>query len=70
MNAVTAMTQLFDAGLANPQLNYADSQQAFLNGEISDPRQRHLGRGFLHGGSCKGRSRAKQLLCRRLPVAL
>jgi multiple sugar transport system substrate-binding protein len=32
-NAVTAMTQLFDAGLANPQLNYADSQQAFLNGE-------------------------------------
>lgn len=32
-NAVTAITQLFDAGLANPQLNYADSQQAFLNGE-------------------------------------
>jgi multiple sugar transport system substrate-binding protein len=32
-NAVTAMTQLFDAGTANPQLNYADSQQAFLNGE-------------------------------------
>ncbi|RYG89306.1 extracellular solute-binding protein [Loktanella sp. IMCC34160] len=34
-NAVTAMTQLFDAGLANPQLNYADSQQAFLNGEAA-----------------------------------
>ncbi len=32
-NAVTAITQLFDAGFANPQLNYADSQQAFLNGE-------------------------------------
>lgn len=32
-NAVTAITQLFDAGLADPQLNYADSQQAFLNGE-------------------------------------
>jgi multiple sugar transport system substrate-binding protein len=32
-NAVTAITQLFDAELANPQLNYADSQQAFLNGE-------------------------------------
>jgi multiple sugar transport system substrate-binding protein len=35
MNAVTAITQLFDAGLANPQLNYADSQQAFLNGEAA-----------------------------------
>jgi len=34
-NAVTAITQLFDAGLANPQLNYADSQQAFLNGEAA-----------------------------------
>jgi multiple sugar transport system substrate-binding protein len=34
-NAVTAITQLFDAGLANPQLNYADSQQAFLNGETA-----------------------------------
>ncbi len=32
-NAVTAITQLFDAELSNPQLNYADSQQAFLNGE-------------------------------------
>jgi len=32
-NAVRAITQLFDAGLADPQLNYADSQQAFLNGE-------------------------------------
>jgi multiple sugar transport system substrate-binding protein len=29
-NAVTAITQLFDAGLADPKLNYADSQQAFL----------------------------------------
>lgn len=34
-NAVTSMTQLFDAGVANPQLNYADSQQAFLNGEAA-----------------------------------
>ncbi|RVT81711.1 extracellular solute-binding protein [Rhodobacteraceae bacterium CCMM004] len=34
-NAVTAITQLFDAGLADPQLNYADSQQAFLNGETA-----------------------------------
>jgi multiple sugar transport system substrate-binding protein len=30
-----AITQLFDAGHANPQLNYADSQQAFLNGEAA-----------------------------------
>lgn len=34
-NAVTAITQLFDAGHANPQLNYADSQQAFLSGEAA-----------------------------------
>jgi len=34
-NAVEAITQLFDAGLADPQLNYADSQQAFLNGEAA-----------------------------------
>ena len=34
-NAVGAITQLFDAGLANPQLNYADSQQAVLNGEAA-----------------------------------
>ncbi|RME14384.1 MAG: extracellular solute-binding protein [Alphaproteobacteria bacterium] len=34
-NAVTAITQLFDAGYANPKLNYADSQQAFLNGEAA-----------------------------------
>jgi len=34
-NAVTAITQLFDAGHADPQLNYADSQQAFLNGEAA-----------------------------------
>jgi multiple sugar transport system substrate-binding protein len=33
--AVEAITQLFDAGYANPQLNYADSQQAFLNGEAA-----------------------------------
>jgi len=31
--AVEAITQLFDAGLADPKLNYADSQQAFLNGD-------------------------------------
>jgi multiple sugar transport system substrate-binding protein len=34
-NAVTAITQLFDAGLSDPQLNYADSQQSFLNGEAA-----------------------------------
>lgn len=34
-NAVTAITQLFDAGYANPQFNYADSQQAFLSGEAA-----------------------------------
>lgn len=34
-NAVMAITQLFDAGLADPQLNYADSQQAYLNGEAA-----------------------------------
>ena len=33
--AVETITQLFDEGLANPQLNYADSQQAFLNGEAA-----------------------------------
>lgn len=33
--AVTAITQLFDAGLSSPQLNYADSQQSFLNGEAA-----------------------------------
>jgi multiple sugar transport system substrate-binding protein len=35
MAAVSTITQLFDAGYANPQLNYADSQQAFLNGEAA-----------------------------------
>ena len=34
-NAVEAITQLFSAEYANPQLNYADSQQAFLNGEAA-----------------------------------
>jgi len=33
--AIQAVTQLFDAGLADPKLNYADSQQAFLNGEAA-----------------------------------
>ena len=33
--AVRAITQLFDGGYANPKLNYADSQQAFLNGEVA-----------------------------------
>lgn len=33
--AVKTITQLFDADLANPQNNYADSQQAFLNGEVA-----------------------------------
>lgn len=34
-NALSLITQLFDAGYANPQLNYADSQQSFLNGEAA-----------------------------------
>ncbi|MBI1415963.1 MAG: extracellular solute-binding protein [Limimaricola sp.] len=34
-NAIHAITQLFDTGLANPKLNYADSQQAFLNGDAA-----------------------------------
>lgn len=33
--AVTTITDLFEGGYANPQLNYADSQQAFLNGEAA-----------------------------------
>lgn len=33
--AVKAITDLFDQGHANPRLNYADSQQAFLNGEAA-----------------------------------
>ena len=33
--AVETVTQLFDAGLADPRQNYADSQQAFLNGEAA-----------------------------------
>jgi multiple sugar transport system substrate-binding protein len=33
--AVGTITQLFGEELADPQLNYADSQQAFLNGEAA-----------------------------------
>jgi multiple sugar transport system substrate-binding protein len=33
--AVEAITQLFDAGLANPKLNYADSEKGFLNGDAA-----------------------------------
>jgi multiple sugar transport system substrate-binding protein len=33
--AVEAITQLFDAGLSNPKLNYADSEKAFLNGDAA-----------------------------------
>lgn len=33
--ALKAITDLFDAGYANPKLNYNDSQQAFLNGEAA-----------------------------------
>ena len=33
--AVEAIVALFDAGYANPELNYADSQQAFLDGEAA-----------------------------------
>lgn len=36
-NAVAALTQLFDAGNADPQFNHADSQRAFLNGEAAVP---------------------------------
>jgi multiple sugar transport system substrate-binding protein len=34
-NAVETIVSLFDGGYANPQLNYADSQQSFLNGEAA-----------------------------------
>ncbi|SFQ67320.1 multiple sugar transport system substrate-binding protein [Roseivivax halotolerans] len=33
--AVETITQLFAEDLSNPQLNYADSQQSFLNGEAA-----------------------------------
>ncbi len=33
--AVETITNLFDAGYADPNLNYADSQQAFLDGEAA-----------------------------------
>ncbi len=33
--AVESITQLFDAGLANPKLNYADSEKGFLNGDAA-----------------------------------
>lgn len=33
--AVEAIVSLFDAGFANPNLNYSDSQQAFLAGEAA-----------------------------------
>jgi multiple sugar transport system substrate-binding protein len=33
--AVEAIVALFDAGYADPELNYADSQQAFLDGEAA-----------------------------------
>ena len=33
--AVESIVALFDAGYANPELNYADSQQAFLDGEAA-----------------------------------
>ena len=33
--AVETVTRLFDEGLADPRLNYADSQQSFLNGEAA-----------------------------------
>jgi multiple sugar transport system substrate-binding protein len=33
--AVETITQLFDAGLANPKLNYADSEKGFLNGDAA-----------------------------------
>lgn len=33
--AVTTFTRLFDAGLADPTLNYEDAQQAFLDGQVA-----------------------------------
>lgn len=33
--AVETITRLFDAGYANPKLNYADSEKAFLNGDAA-----------------------------------
>ena len=33
--AVASIVALFEAGYANPELNYADSQQAFLDGEAA-----------------------------------
>ncbi len=33
--AVESITQLFDGGLANPKLNYADSEKGFLNGDAA-----------------------------------
>lgn len=35
VRAVQTIVSLFDAGYADPQLNYADSQQAFLDGEAA-----------------------------------
>jgi multiple sugar transport system substrate-binding protein len=35
VRAVETIVELFDAGYADPQLNYADSQQAFLDGEAA-----------------------------------
>lgn len=35
LNAVKAITDLFDAGYANPKLNYADAEKAFLNGDAA-----------------------------------
>jgi multiple sugar transport system substrate-binding protein len=40
--AIQSIVQLFENDLADPQLNYADSQQAFLNGEA----------GILVNGTC------------------
>jgi multiple sugar transport system substrate-binding protein len=34
-NAVETITQLFDNELANPKLNYADSEKGFLNGDAA-----------------------------------
>ena len=35
LKAVKAITQLFKAGYANPKLNYAESEKAFLNGNTA-----------------------------------
>ena len=41
--AITTITDLFDAGYANPDHDYEHAQEAFLGQSGRDPDQRHLG---------------------------